>query len=159
LSEASPWLTNNNGRLIKDRTPAIGVGQIHNRFAYPVTFDYLKAREKAVTTMAWNSASLALLGGVGLFIVYRLVTHFKSAQRPPLPPGPKPQFLVGNLGDLPKPGEQEWAHWLKHKDLYGLYSHGQALEHFANEVQVELARLPLWGKRLLSFMMFVWLLS
>jgi len=38
--------------------------------------------------------------------------------RAPLPPGPKPQFLVGNLKDLPKPGEREWEHWLKHKNLY-----------------------------------------
>lgn len=78
--------------------------------------------------MASTSAPLALLGGVVLFLVYRLVVHFKSAQRPPLPPGPKPKFLVGNLGDLPKPGEQEWVHWLKHKDLYGFYTNDKGPE-------------------------------
>ncbi|KAL3458739.1 putative cytochrome P450 oxidoreductase OrdA-like protein [Aspergillus heterothallicus] len=37
----------------------------------------------------------------------------------PLPPGPKPLPLVGNLRDLPAPDTEEWVHWLKHKDLYG----------------------------------------
>ncbi|KAI1636259.1 cytochrome P450 [Biscogniauxia mediterranea] len=37
----------------------------------------------------------------------------------PLPPGPKPLPIVGNVKDLPPPGALEWEHWLKHKDLYG----------------------------------------
>ncbi|KAJ5154053.1 uncharacterized protein N7500_009492 [Penicillium coprophilum] len=39
-----------------------------------------------------------------------------------LPPGPKGKFLIGNLFDLPSAGTQEWQHWLKHKDLYGIVS-------------------------------------
>ncbi|TDL20071.1 cytochrome P450 [Rickenella mellea] len=35
----------------------------------------------------------------------------------PLPPGPKPLPLIGNLLGLPK--EQDWLHWAKHKPLYG----------------------------------------
>ncbi|KKA21750.1 Cytochrome P450 oxidoreductase OrdA-like protein [Rasamsonia emersonii CBS 393.64] len=38
---------------------------------------------------------------------------------PPLPPGPKPKPLVGNISDLPQKGKPEWLHWLRHKDLYG----------------------------------------
>ena len=37
----------------------------------------------------------------------------------PLPPGPKKKFLLGNIGDLPKAGQLEWEHWMKHKELYG----------------------------------------
>ncbi|KAJ5762254.1 uncharacterized protein N7511_005636 [Penicillium nucicola] len=37
----------------------------------------------------------------------------------PLPPGPPRKFLVGNLGDLPSPGQKDWIHWAKHKELYG----------------------------------------
>ncbi|KUI57327.1 O-methylsterigmatocystin oxidoreductase [Cytospora mali] len=37
----------------------------------------------------------------------------------PLPPGPKPWPVVGNIADLPPSGVREWEFWLKHKDLYG----------------------------------------
>ncbi|OCB90783.1 cytochrome P450 [Sanghuangporus baumii] len=37
----------------------------------------------------------------------------------PLPPGPKPKPFIGNLKDLPLPGQPVWTHWTKHKDLYG----------------------------------------
>ncbi|KAL1962244.1 hypothetical protein VTN77DRAFT_9900 [Rasamsonia byssochlamydoides] len=60
----------------------------------------------------------AILGILGLSLLKTLLWHPKG-KRPPLPPGPKPKPLVGNLADLPPPGEQGWQHWLKHKDLYG----------------------------------------
>ncbi|OJJ32368.1 hypothetical protein ASPWEDRAFT_117096 [Aspergillus wentii DTO 134E9] len=60
-------------------------------------------------------ASFALILIVGLYIVRLLL------RKPPvpLPPGPSPKFLVGNIADLPRRGGQEWLHWLQHKDLYG----------------------------------------
>ncbi|KAH8696732.1 putative cytochrome P450 oxidoreductase OrdA-like protein [Talaromyces proteolyticus] len=69
--------------------------------------------------MAWIPFMSVLLAVTGFYLVYKIIFHFKSAKRLPLPPGPKPNLLLGNLNDLPKPGEQEWLHWLKHKDLYG----------------------------------------
>ncbi|KAL5501294.1 hypothetical protein ACEPAH_8554 [Sanghuangporus vaninii] len=58
-----------------------------------------------------------VLGGLGLYIVKTLLTPKKTPA--PLPPGPKPKPIVGNVADLPPAGEQEWVHWLKHKELYG----------------------------------------
>jgi hypothetical protein len=69
--------------------------------------------------MAWISVAGILLGILGLYLLQKFL-QLRNGKRPPLPPGPKPKFLVGNLADLPKPGEQEWIHWLKHKDLYGV---------------------------------------
>lgn len=71
-----------------------------------------------------SSASLliqAFLVGVVLWAGVRLVQSRKGSSLP-LPPGPKPKPIVGNLADLPPDGVPEWEHWLKHKDLYGRMS-------------------------------------
>ncbi|KAL5046488.1 hypothetical protein BDW71DRAFT_181799 [Aspergillus fruticulosus] len=44
---------------------------------------------------------------------------YRASPRAPLPPGPKPLPIVGNVRDMPAPGTPEWLHWLKHKELYG----------------------------------------
>jgi hypothetical protein len=69
-------------------------------------------------TLNWSIS--VVLGLVGLYLV-KIFLLSNRGNRPPLPPGPKPKFLIGNIRDLPKPGELEWLHWLKHKDLYGLF--------------------------------------
>ena len=50
--------------------------------------------------------------------VYLLKRYLSKSSLPPLPPGPKGKPIIGNLLDLPQPGEQEWVHWAKHKELY-----------------------------------------
>ena len=60
----------------------------------------------------------AALAFSSLYVLKRLFFS-KSESRPPLPPGPKGKPIIGNLLDVPKPGQQEWVHWMKHKDLYG----------------------------------------
>jgi hypothetical protein len=60
-----------------------------------------------------------ILGVLGLYIVK---VNLFPQKRQALPPGPKPKFLIGNLLDLPKPGEMEYIHWLKHRDLYGPFT-------------------------------------
>ena len=67
--------------------------------------------------------TLALKLGIGLVAVYVLCRAFGliKATHPPLPPGPKGLPIVGNLRDLPKPGDLEAHHWLKHKYLYGSF--------------------------------------
>ena len=57
-----------------------------------------------------------------LFLLYFLINVFFARKKinalPPLPPGPKGLPFIGNVNDLPPPG-QDYQHWLKHKDRYG----------------------------------------
>ncbi|KAL2814360.1 cytochrome P450 [Aspergillus cavernicola] len=56
---------------------------------------------------------------LGLALLYFLKQLFSKRPVAPLPPGPKPKPIIGNLRDLPSPGQQDWVHWLKFKDDYG----------------------------------------
>ncbi|KAL1984336.1 hypothetical protein VTN96DRAFT_9294 [Rasamsonia emersonii] len=76
--------------------------------------------------MALISALNIILVIVGLYSL-KASLDFLKGKRAPLPPGPTPKPIIGNLTDLPPPGEQEWRHWLKHKDLYGPISSVTAL--------------------------------
>lgn len=57
---------------------------------------------------------------LGIYFIFRILQRTVTPPVAPLPPGPTPKFLVGNLFDLPRSGEKEWLHWAKHKDLYGV---------------------------------------
>ncbi|CAF3560994.1 hypothetical protein SNK03_006415 [Fusarium graminearum] len=63
---------------------------------------------------------LLLLPAVALaaLIVYYVLFPKKQTGLP-LPPGPKPIPIIGNLLDLPPAGTAEYKHWAKHKELYG----------------------------------------
>jgi hypothetical protein len=69
--------------------------------------------------MAFAVIISLILGVLGLYIVK---VNLFPQKRQALPPGPKPKLLIGNLLDLPKPGEMEYMHWLKHKNLYGPFA-------------------------------------
>ncbi|OBT75741.1 hypothetical protein VF21_05955 [Pseudogymnoascus sp. 05NY08] len=56
-------------------------------------------------------------GVLALYVISRLLRGKGDGRS--LPPGPKGLPVLGNINDLPKPGEHEWLHWLKHKELYG----------------------------------------
>jgi hypothetical protein len=53
------------------------------------------------------------------YAAVKILLLVKNKERRPLPPGPKPWPVVGNITDLPKPGIREWEFWLEHKDKYG----------------------------------------
>lgn len=54
-------------------------------------------------------------------LVYALKVLLTSKRPPgPKPPGPPPKPIVGNIADLPSPGTQDWVHWVKHKERYGM---------------------------------------
>jgi hypothetical protein len=69
--------------------------------------------------MSFNVYVGLILGIVGLYVTKMLLN--RKGPLGPLPPGPRPKPVLGNIADLPPPGSQDWMHWLKHKELYGMY--------------------------------------
>ncbi|KAJ9493104.1 hypothetical protein VN97_g108 [Penicillium thymicola] len=67
--------------------------------------------------MLFTFISSLLLGALVLYIAKVLLSHQRLAG--PLPPGPRPTPVLGNISDLPPPGTQDWIHWLQYKDAYG----------------------------------------
>lgn len=53
------------------------------------------------------------------YAAVRIVQLVRKKKPYPLPPGPKPWPILGNITDLPKTGVREWEFWLKHKETYG----------------------------------------
>lgn len=86
-------------------------------------FFVFSRRLPKVFVIMFEIASINLfLLALGIYIAKIILARKKNPA--PLPPGPRPKPIVGNITDLPPSGEQEWQHWLKHKDLYGMHKIG-----------------------------------
>jgi hypothetical protein len=68
---------------------------------------------------------LAVLLALTCYLLFRSLQQCRKRARGtlPLPPGPPPRFLVGNLRDLPTPGQE----WLKFAAINEKYSKGVPL--------------------------------
>jgi hypothetical protein len=62
----------------------------------------------------WISLLVIIVSGYGFTVIRE-----RKRRLPPRPPGPWRKPIIGNLMDLPSPDEQDWQHWLKHKELFG----------------------------------------
>lgn len=65
------------------------------------------------------AASLLLPWAAVALLSYLVYQYLNERRRLPLPPGPKPLPIVGNVNDFPPIDMAEHQHWAKHKDLYG----------------------------------------
>ncbi|OCT47140.1 O-methylsterigmatocystin oxidoreductase [Cladophialophora carrionii] len=63
-------------------------------------------------------ATLVLLT-VAVLAYRSVISRQRLKSSHPLPPGPKPRILIGNIPDLPPAGAKEWLHWFKLKEQYG----------------------------------------
>lgn len=61
----------------------------------------------------------SLILTVVAYAAVRILLLLRKGKTFPLPPGPKPWPVLGNITDLPQTGIREWEFWLKHKDSYG----------------------------------------
>lgn len=82
----------------------------------PQTFPRIPLDPEAITMLSilWSVVFMTVLG-----IFVRTTQRGRKSRDLPLPPGPRPMPIIGNLRDLPNTDEQDWQHWMKHKAIYG----------------------------------------
>jgi hypothetical protein len=68
--------------------------------------------------MAPTAILITMPLGLLLYLLF-IKPSITKKQRAPLPPGPPPKLLIGNLRDLPSTDRKNWVHFLQHRDLYG----------------------------------------
>lgn len=76
--------------------------------------------------MALLTWAVVAAGAATAYLLYQRQIS-RNPDRLPLPPGPKPLPLLGNILDFPPGDAPEFYHWLKHKDAYGPISSVSAM--------------------------------
>lgn len=56
---------------------------------------------------------------LSIYMLVQIVSMMRRGSALPLPPGPRPIPLLGNIFNFPK--GHEGPHWAKHKEIYGTY--------------------------------------
>jgi hypothetical protein len=79
------------------------------------------------STIIAATATALIVTWLAATLASRLRPRVRYGQHPPMPPGPPPLPIVGNVRDLPPAGSRPWEFWLQHKDLYGPISSISAL--------------------------------
>jgi hypothetical protein len=70
--------------------------------------------------MALSFLQFSLVWTAIIIVAFAAKTFLTPKRKgPPLPPGPKPLPLVGNVNDLPTGTTPEYFHWTKHNAAYG----------------------------------------
>lgn len=75
------------------------------------------ASELADVFLTLRSLHVVLIA-VAIYLLVQIISVKRRSSSLPLPPGPRPLPLLGNLLDFPNEGP-EWLHWAKHKEKYG----------------------------------------
>lgn len=62
----------------------------------------------------------SILGSIGLILLGLALSQFITRNRLPLPPGPVPKFILGNVHQLPK--SENWKTYAEWSKIYGKWN-------------------------------------
>lgn len=100
--------------------------------SYPNVSRQLETAQDDSDRSTLKMSNFAIAQGIIVLIgilVYSLFFRKKREVLLPLPPGPKPLPILGNIRDVPAPGQPEYEYWLSLKEKYGPINSTTVLGH------------------------------